>query len=103
MALPGDPNCQSVFIRSWMIDPQYLSEYRIAFVEDSQIVLGEMQKDFPNICDLYTLMIHPMYEKQCLALGFHKTSSDSQLSIYWMYLALDRFLALNIKEALKDL
>ena len=103
MALPGDQNCQSVFIRSWMIDPQYLSEYRIAFLEDTQKVLVEMQTDFPNLCDLYTLMIHPMYEKQALALGFHQTSCDSQLSIYWMYLALDRFLALDIKEALKDL
>ncbi|MEG4443729.1 hypothetical protein QUB47_14540 [Microcoleus sp. AT9_B5] len=103
MALPGDQNCQSVFIRSWMIDPQYLSEYRITFLEDTQKVLGEMPTDFPNLCDLYTLMIHPMYEKQALALGFHKTSSDSQLSVYWMYLALDRFLALDIKEALRKL
>lgn len=103
MALPGDLNCQSVFVRSWMIEPQYLSEYRIAFLEDSQKLLGEMQTDFPNLCDLYMLMIHPMYEKQSLALGFQKTSSDSQLSVYWMYLALDRFLALNIKEALLKL
>jgi hypothetical protein len=103
MALPGDKNCQSVFIRSWMIEPQYLSEYRIDFLEDAQKVLVEMQTDFPNLCDLYTLMIHPGYEKQALALGFHKTSSDRQLSIYWMYLPLDRFLALNIKEALLKL
>lgn len=103
MALPGDLNCQSVFIRSWMIDPQYLAEYRIAFLEDSQTVLAQMQTDFPNLCDLYTLMIHPMYEKQALTLGFHKTSCDSQLSVYWMYLALDRFLALDIKEALVKL
>ncbi len=103
MALPGDQNCQSVFVRSWMIDPQYLSEYRITFLEDTQRVLVEMQTDFPNLCDLYTLMIHPMYEKQALALGFHQTSCDSQLSVYWMYLALDRFLALDIKESLKDL
>ena len=103
MALPGDQNCQSVFIRSWMIDPQYLSEYRIIFLEDTQKVLVEMQTDFPNLCDLYTLMIHPLYEKQALALGFHKTSCDSQLSVYWIYLALDRFLALDIKESLKDL
>jgi len=103
MALPGDQNCQSVFVRSWMIEPQYLSEYRIDFLEDAQKVLVEMQTDFPNLCDLYTLMIHPGYEKQALALGFHKTNSDRQLSIYWMYLPLDRFLALNIKEALLKL
>jgi len=103
MALPGDKNCQSVFVRSWMIAPQYLSEYRIAFLEDTQKVLVEMQKDFPNLCDLHTLIIHPEYEKQAQALGFHKTSSDSQLSVYWIYLALDRFLALDIKETLGKL
>ncbi len=103
MALPGDQNCQSVFIRSWVIEPQYLSEYRITFIEDIRKVLVEMQTDFPNLCDLYTLMIHPCYEKQALALGFQKTTSDSQLSVYWMYLPLDRFLALNIKEALLKL
>jgi hypothetical protein len=100
MALPGDKNCQSVFIRSWMIDPQYFSEYRIAFLEDTQKVLLEMQTDFPNLCDLHTLIIHPLYEKQAQALGFHKTSSDSQSSVYWVYLALDRYLALDIKETL---
>src|SRR6476661_555122 len=103
MALPGDKNCQSVFVRSWMIAPQYLSEYRIAFLEDTQKVLVEMQKDFPNLCDLHTLIIHPEYEKQAQALGFHKTSSDSQSSVYWIYLALDRFLALDIKETLGKL
>ncbi|MEG4800522.1 hypothetical protein QUB63_05945 [Microcoleus sp. ARI1-B5] len=103
MALPGDENCQSVFVRSWMIDAQYLEEYRVVFLEHIQQVLVEMKKDFPNLCDLYTLMIHPMYEKMSLALGFQKTNSDAQLSLYWMYLALDRFLALDIKEALKDL
>jgi hypothetical protein len=103
MALPGDPNCQSVFVRSWVIDPKYLEEYRIAFLEDSQTVLAQMQTDFPNLCDLYTLIIHHSYEKMSYALGFQKTNSDAQLSLYWMYLALDRFLALDIKESLKNL
>ncbi len=103
MALPGDRNCQSVFVRCWVIDAKYLEEYRIAFLEDSQTVLAKMQTDFPNLCDLYILMIHHSYEKMSYALGFQKTNSDAQLSLYWMYLALDRFLALDIKEALKNL
>ena len=103
MALPGDESCQSVFVRCWIIDPNYLEEYRITLIEDIQKVLVTMQKDFPNLCDLYTLIIHPSYEKMSYAVGFQKTSSDGQLSVYWMYLALDRFLALDIKEALKDL
>ncbi|MCW6051636.1 hypothetical protein QUB60_05645 [Microcoleus sp. A2-C5] len=103
MALPGDENCQSVFVRCWIIDPKYLEEYRITLIEDAQKILVEMQTDFPNLCDLYTLIIHPSYQKMSFALGFQKTSSDAQLSVYWMYLALDRFLALDIKEALKNL
>ena len=103
MALPGDKNCQSVFVRCWVIDPKYLQEYRITLIEDAQKSLVEMQTDFPNICDLYTLILHPSYERMSHAVGFQKTNSDAQLSVYWMYLALDRFLALDIKEALKNL
>ncbi|NJK73538.1 MAG: hypothetical protein HC849_08340 [Oscillatoriales cyanobacterium RU_3_3] len=100
IAVPGDENCLSVFVRSWIIDQPYFEAYRIPLLEHIQQVLCEMKKDFPNLCDLYTLMIHPRYEKMSLALGFQKTNSDSQLSVYWMYLALDRFLALDIKVAL---
>ena len=46
------------------------------------------------------MIIHPSYEQLALTLGFQKTSSDAQLSVYWVYLAVDRFLALNIKQTL---
>ncbi len=101
MAIPGDENCVSVFVRSWMIDTPYLAEYRIPFMEDIQQVLVELQQDFPKLCDLHTLLIHPSYEKLAHCLGFHKTSCTGP--IYWMYLPLNRFLALDIKEALKNL
>jgi hypothetical protein len=99
MAAPGDKNCLSIFIRSWTIDSAFLQNYRVAFIEDTQQVLQQMLKDFPNLCDIYTLMIHPSYEELAQALGFHKTIGDTQ-SIYWMYLAVDRFLALNVKAIL---
>lgn len=31
LAAPGDPDCVAVFIRSWMIDPRYLDQYRARF------------------------------------------------------------------------
>jgi hypothetical protein len=99
MAEVGDPDCVSVFVRSWMIDPIYLEQYRVPFLLDAQKNLTRMQQDFPNLCDLHTLIIHPSYEEMALALGFQKTSRDPQLSIYWMYQALDRFLALDIPKA----
>jgi hypothetical protein len=58
-----------------------------------------MQHDFPNLCDLHTLIIHPSYEEMAAALGFQKTIQDNKLSIYWMYLAVDRFLALSFTDS----
>ena len=97
---PDDPNCQAIFIRSWVIDRPYLERSRILFLTDVQQVLSQMLEEFPNLCDLYTMIIHPSYEQLALTLGFQKTSSDAQLSVYWVYLAVDRFLALNIKQTL---
>jgi hypothetical protein len=77
MAVPGDKNCLSIFICSWAIDFAYLQDYRVAFIEDAQQVLKQMLEDFPNLCDIYTLMIHPSYEELAQALGFHK-----RLAIY---------------------
>lgn len=102
LAKPGDANCLCVFVRSWMIDVPYLQTYRIPFVEDVQQTLIQMQQDFPNLCDLYTLLIHPNYETLAQAVGFQKTGKATQ-SICWMYLAIDRFLTLDIKTALAHL
>jgi hypothetical protein len=98
MASVGDENCLSVFIRSWMIDANYLDKYRLIFLQDAQKTLQKMTLDFPNLCDLHTLIIHPDYEKLAAVLGFQKTIQESPNSIYWMYLGLDRFLSLDMSE-----
>lgn len=98
MATPGDPNCVSVYIRSWMIDPLYWDHYQIPFLIDTQEMLRRMQQDFPNLCDMHTLVIHPLYEKMGAMLGFQKTSLDTTSSMYWMYRPLDRFLALDLQS-----
>lgn len=103
LASPGDASCVSVFVRSWMIDAPHLQSHRIPFVQDVQQTLVAMQQDFPNLCDLYTLVIHPTYEPISQALGFQKIGKDTQTSIYWMYLALDRFLELDISTVLAHL
>ncbi|MGD1865187.1 MAG: hypothetical protein ACFB0D_11585 [Phormidesmis sp.] len=98
LAKPNDPDCAAVFVRSWMIDPDYLEQYRVLFLQDAQQTLKKMQKDFPNLCDLYTLIIHPSYEMMATKMAFQQigtqTSRDTQL--YWMYQALDRYLDLNL-------
>lgn len=100
LAKPGDSECTAVFIRSWMIDPLYIDQYRALFLVDAQDTLRQIQQDFPNLCDLHTLIIHPSYEAMAIALGFQKiglqTSRDTQL--YWMYQSLDRYLALDVRK-----
>jgi hypothetical protein len=99
LATPGDLNCVSLFVRSWIIEPSYVTQYRPLFLQDAQATLQRMQVDFPNLCDLYTLIIHPSYEEMAVALGFQKTSSSSQQpGVSWMYLPLDRFLKLKMSE-----
>jgi hypothetical protein len=94
-AAPGDLECVSIFIRSWVIDPAYLERYQLIFLRDAQKTLIKMRRDFPNLCDLHTIIIHPRYEELALLLGFQKANLSSQASVYWMYMALDRFLELK--------
>ncbi|MGB8697910.1 MAG: hypothetical protein WCD18_00705, partial [Thermosynechococcaceae cyanobacterium] len=95
LAQVGDLSCLAVFIRSWVIEAPYISTHQPIFLQDAQTVLHQMKQDFPNLCDLYSMIIHPTYEALSVSLGFQKMR-NSPSSIYWMYLALDRFLALDI-------
>ncbi|WP_432809647.1 hypothetical protein [Pantanalinema sp. GBBB05] len=104
MATPGDPDCTSVYIRAWVIENQFLSVNNLCLLlEDTKQTLVQMQADFPNLCDIYSLIVHPLYEELRLKLGFQKTCPDHQRSYHWIYLALDRFLELNISQALASL
>jgi hypothetical protein len=104
MASPGDPKCTSVNIRSWVIDPNYVSRATLCkFLGDTQITLNRMQVDFPELCDLYSVVVHPMHEELRKLLGFSLIRQDNQRSYAWIYLAVDRFTQLNIPEALATL
>ena len=99
LAVPGE-ECQSIFIRSWIIAPRFRDEMQSLFLKDAQKTLRKMRKDFPKLHNLYTLIIHPSYEPLLHYLGFQKMINDSSESIYWTYLALDRFLKKKIHEKL---
>jgi hypothetical protein len=103
MAVPGDASCRTVFARSFMVESQYQSDAQAAFLQDAQHTLNRMRQDFPNLMDMYTLVIHPSYAELAQVLGFQKTSADPKLPLCWMYQAVDRFLALDIQQALNRL
>lgn len=103
VALPGDEGCYAVFVRSWQIHSLYWN-YATAcqFVQDSQVTLRQMQTVYPNLCDMYTITIHPQLEAFALALGFKGMKADSSSSLRWYYTPLDRFLELDVDEALVE-
>ncbi|WP_204154510.1 hypothetical protein [Leptolyngbya sp. CCY15150] len=97
IAHPGDDTCWSVFVRSWHVDKPYVTQTVAAqFLQDSQQILAAMRTDFPNLCDIHTIPIHPSHEALAQALGFQKTIQDSQTFLYWVYSSLDQFLELDI-------
>lgn len=103
-AFPGDRDCNSAFLRSWTIDPPFMQlSYICQFVQDVQQTIVRMQADFPNLCDFYAMVLHPSHDELRLALGFQKTREDTQLPLYWIYQAVDRFLALDVPQALVNL
>jgi len=104
MAIPGDPDCTSILVRSWQIDTPYMQRLNACrFLEDAQTTIIQMQADFPNLRDLYALIIHPSYEGLTQALGFQKIGQDPQLPVYWMYIPVKQFLTLDIEQAISNL
>lgn len=103
MAPIGDESCLAVYLRAWLIDINYLQPHHICeFQKDTQKALRQMQADFPNICDLYSPVIHPLYEELRMLLGFQRTCEEHR-PFYWIYLALDRYVDLDIDKALATL
>lgn len=104
IAAIGDPTCTAVYVRAWVLDPAYLQLSHLhLLLEDTRETLAAMQEDFPNLCDVYSLIVHPLYEELRQALGFQKTFSDSQRPHHWIYLALDHFLSIDLDHALSKL
>ncbi|MBW4647368.1 MAG: hypothetical protein KME06_01505 [Kastovskya adunca ATA6-11-RM4] len=104
VAPPGDLNCHAVFVRSWMIDAPYMQPPQVCqLLEDTQQTLMQMLEDFPNLCDFYVLVIHPSYEELASTLGFQKIGQDPSLAVYWMYIPVERYLQLDVQQAVSQL
>lgn len=104
MAQARDEDSTSLFIRSFQIDSAYLQHSSLyQLLEDARKTLINMQADFPNLCDLYTLTINPFAQSLALTMGFQKTGQDPQMSLYWMYMPLDNYLTLDIEQAISNL
>jgi hypothetical protein len=96
MADPGDPTCTCVYVRAWVIDPTYLNAQTMELlIKTTQAMTAAMRQDYPALCDMFSLIIHPSYEQLRKIMGFETTAQDRQRAYKWVYLAIDRYLAVN--------
>ena len=104
MARPGDLDCTTFYERVWIVDPEYMNrDYLVMFLEDIQQTLTQMQVDFPNLCDFYVVVVHPVHLNSLASvLGFQRTSHDTQMSAYWMYQSIDRLLSFDMKQVMAN-
>ncbi|NEQ97326.1 MAG: hypothetical protein F6K30_11470 [Cyanothece sp. SIO2G6] len=101
MAQAGDVACSAVYIRGWAVDEAYLSHDTVRHsLADIQATLRQMLLDFPNLCDLYGLSLHPGSEAIAQAVGFQKTVQDPSLPVAWLYTPLDHFLEVDVARAI---
>ena len=101
VATKGDPDCYTVFVRSWQIALNvWTYDNACNFIQDSKTTLRKIRDDFPNFSDIYTIAIHPLSEDFALTLGFRMTKADPNSSLRWLYMPLDRFLELDHEDVL---
>lgn len=95
----GDVYRIASLLRNWATQYAQVAQ----FLEDSQRTLQQMQQDFPNLCDMYAISIHPSIAQLAQALGFQATFEDPSLRISWLDRALDSFLELDVQAAVTNL
>ncbi len=105
MAVPGSKSdCTAIFVRSWIIDQPYMQKPQMCqLFEDGKRTLVRMREDFPQLSDVYNLIIHPSFKALAEAVGFQTIFEDANLDAHLMYLPIDRFLALDVQQVIERL
>jgi hypothetical protein len=104
IAKTGDTSCTSLHVRGWQVDFPYKNQNSIKqLLQDAKNTLEIVQADFPNLCDIYTLPMHPADQQLASVLGFQNTTPDQMRSLCWVYIALDKFIAVDLDRAISTL
>lgn len=102
-AEPGCLDCYVAYIRCWHIKPGWWSPKTVLqLLQETRSMLQQMHQDFPELCDVYSIVLHPHHEDFAVRLGFDITRTDPQMSQSWAHIALDRFFELNPTVLLQD-
>ncbi|MEM0978663.1 MAG: hypothetical protein AAGH78_00175 [Cyanobacteria bacterium P01_H01_bin.58] len=99
----GDPECHVAYIRAWHIKPGLWDcENVLKLVDDNKTMLRKMQQEYPELSDVYSILIHPRLADLATTLGFEVMGVDPRMALSWIYMPLDHFLDLDAGELLRD-
>jgi hypothetical protein len=103
-ASPGDETCYIAFVRAWQIAwPHWNYSSVSLFLKDTQDTLRQMLEQYPNLSDVYTIAIHPRLELLASILGFKQMRADPNSTLRWIYMPLERLIALDVDEVLVEM
>ena len=102
-AEPGNQECEIAYIRCWHIKPGFWNhKIVLLLMHETRTLLEQMRQDYPGLCDVFSLVLHPHHEDLAIRLGFEILQSDPSMSQRWAYIALDDFLELDVLTLLQD-
>ena len=103
VAESGNPHCCAAYMCSWHIKPGYW-KYEIALhlTKETKLVLQKMQKNYPELSDVYSMILHPHHEDFAIKAGFEIIHSEPNMFQHWIYISLDHFLESNSEDILRE-
>lgn len=98
----GD-ECESACIRCWQLKPErWTLANALLLFNETQSILREMHGEYPDLEIIYSIPIHETLQKFALSIGFKLKRTRNQQDLYWLYIELDRFLAIDGDKALEN-
>jgi hypothetical protein len=100
-ARPNDLDCRIAYIPSCQIQPEFWTfDNTLRLLNETKATIQSMRANYPKLSDVYSMTIHPLLEEFALAIGFQVMNADSNTSLRWLHMPLDRFLSMDSESAL---
>lgn len=101
-AAKGD-DCESVCIRCWQLNPKrWTRTNALLLFNETQNILRDMQREYPGLETVYSIPIHETLEKFARSIGFQLKETRNPQDLYWLHIALERFLAIDGEQVLTN-
>ena len=103
VAEPSISGCCIAYMSCWYIKRGFWSCETVCQLQnEAKNILKQMSKTYPDLSDLYSILVNPYHEDLTSKVGFEIMHSDTDVFQHWIYIAIDDFLSANNEELFKD-